>query len=199
MAAMARAAETGGAVAIRANGPEDIAAIKNAVSIPVIGIYKDDIPGYNVRITPTLEHAKRIAEAGADLIAIDATARPRPGSESASEFIKQVSKTIGRPVVADISNLCEGLAAAKAGADVVATTLSGYTYNSQIHEEPDYNLIRDLASVVEIPLIAEGRIATPAQAERAITQGAYAVVVGGAITRPQWITRRFVDHLGRIM
>lgn len=195
MAAMARAADAGGAVAIRANGPADIAAIRAAVAIPIIGIYKIALPGFEVRITPTLDHARQIAAAGTDLIALDATTRPRPGGLTAAELIARVREATGRPVVADIATMEEGIAAAAAGADAVATTLSGYTGDSPAQNDPDYELIRQLAPVLPVPLIAEGRIATPEQAERALTLGAYAVVVGSAITRPQWITERFVARL----
>lgn len=195
MAAMARAAAMGGAVAIRANSPADIAAIRAAVTLPIIGLYKADLPGFEVRITPTLDHAREIAEAGADLIALDATFRPHPGGLTAAELIARVREATGRPVLADISTLEEGLAAAQAGAEVVATTLSGYTDYSPDQTEPDFELIRQLAPALSTPLIAEGRITTPEQAAQALALGAHAVVVGSAITRPQEITERFVARL----
>jgi N-acylglucosamine-6-phosphate 2-epimerase len=195
MAAMARAAAMGGAVAIRANSPADIAAIRAAVTLPIIGLYKVDLPGFEVRITPTLDHAREIAEAGADLIALDATLRPHPGGLTAAELIARVHATTGRPILADISTLEEGLAAAQAGAAVVATTLSGYTDYSPDQAEPDFELIRQLAPALATPLIAEGRITTPEQAAHALALGAHAVVVGSAITRPQEITERFVARL----
>jgi len=201
MAAMARAAAAGGAVAIRANGPADVAAIRAAVSLPIIGIYKADLPGFQVRITPTIEHAWLIAAAGADLIALDATARPHPQGIPTAQLIARVRETTGCPVVADVATVDEGVAAAAAGADAVATTLAGYTDrmypsgDSPPQEEPDLELVRQLALLLPVPLIAEGRIATPQQAARALALGAYAVVVGSAITRPQWITARFVARL----
>jgi N-acylglucosamine-6-phosphate 2-epimerase len=195
MAAMARAAAAGGAVAIRANGVGDVTAIRAAVAIPIIGLYKVDLPGFKVRITPTLDHARQIAGAGADLIALDATARPHPGGITTADLIASVRQVTGCPVIADIATVEEGIAAARAGADAVATTLSGYTDDSPAQDEPDDELIRRLAPVLQVPLIAEGRIATPEQAKRALALGAYAVVVGSAITRPQRITRRFVAAL----
>lgn len=198
MVAMARAAIMGGAVGIRANGPDSIAAIRAAVSLPIIGLYKYDLPNFEVRITPTLRHAQELAAAGATLIALDATARPHPDGVTAAEFIDQVRSVTRLPVVADVSTLAEGLAAADAGAEVVASTLSGYTSYSPPGPDPDFDLLRQLApqmSVRGVLLIAEGRIATPEQAAQALDCGADAVVVGGAITRPQWITRRFVDAL----
>jgi len=201
MVGMARAAVVGGAVGIRANAPDSIAAIHAAVSLPIVGLYKYDLPGFEVRITPTLQHAKEIAAAGADLIALDATARPHPGGVSAADLIAQVRSTTGRPVVADVSTVAEGLAAADAGAEVVASTLSGYTSYSPPGPDPDFNLLRELAPRLQargVLLIAEGRIATPEQAAMALECGADAVVVGWAITRPQWITRRFVDALNHM-
>ncbi len=195
MAAMARAAAMGGAVGVRANSPADIAAIRAAVELPVIGIYKDDIAGFEVRITPSLQHARQVAQAGAHLIAVDATLRPHPDKLATSERIRILHAETGCPVMADISTFEEGLAAKAAGADLVATTLSGYTADSPQLEGPDFELLRRLTQRLKIPVIAEGRIATPEQALQALELGAFAVVVGGAITRPQWITAQFVKHM----
>ena len=194
MAAMARAAEVGGAGGIRANGPDDIRAIKAAVPLPIIGIYKIRDPEFEPYITPTFEAAKEIAEAGAHIIAVDATLRPHPKNLSAAELIAQI-KSLGLPVMADISTLEEGIAAAEAGADIVATTMSGYTPYSRQSDEPDFALIEELSRAVEVPIIAEGRIQTPEQARQAIDLGAHAVVVGTAITRPDVITKRYVEAL----
>jgi len=191
MAAMARAAVEGGAVGIRANGPPDIQAIRQAVRVPIIGIYKVDFAGYEVRITPRIPEALQVAQAGADIIALDATHRPHPDGTSAADLIRAVHQATGCPVMADISTLEEGLAAAQAGADLVGTTLSGYTHSSPSQPGPDLELLQQLVRQVDVPVIAEGRIATPSQARLALDLGAYAVVVGAAITRPQWITRQF--------
>ncbi len=195
MAAMARAARQGGAAGIRANSPPDIAAIRAAVDLPIIGLFKENMPGCPVFITPTLRHAVEVAEAGADLIALDATLRPHPGGLSAAELIRQVKAATGKPVLADIATCADGLAAWQAGADAVSTTLSGYTPDSPRQEEPDFDLLARLAAKLPIPVIAEGRIATPDQAVRALELGASAVVVGSAITRPQLITRQFVKRM----
>ncbi len=195
MAAMARAALAGGAVGIRANGPQDVAAIRQAVDLPIIGLWKEDLPGYSVRITPTVEHARRLAAAGADIIAIDATARPHPDGLSLPARIAAIHADTKRPILADIATLEEGIAAQQAGADLVSTTLSGYTAYSPASEEPDFDLIRQLAACLRVPLVAEGRISTPEQAAHALELGAFTVVVGGAITRPQQITRRFAARL----
>lgn len=195
MAAMAQAAEAGGAVGIRANGAEDIAAIRALVKLPIIGINKIDHAGYEVFITPTLAAARQVAAAGADIIAMDATLRPRPDGLSAAEAIRLYQKELGLPVMADISTLEEGLAAAEAGADIVATTLSGYTPYSPQQEPPDYTLIAELAARIRVPIIAEGRFASPAEARRALDLGALAVVVGTAITAVDWVTQRYVTAL----
>jgi N-acylglucosamine-6-phosphate 2-epimerase len=197
MAAMARAAVEGGAVAIRANSPPDIAAICASVSVPVIGLYKEKIPEYPVYITPTLQHALEISAAGAAIIALDATFRRRPGGLDTAAFIGSVQEQTGKPVLADISTLAEGIAAWKAGAAAVSTTLSGYTDDSPRQAGPDFDLLARLAAELPIPVIAEGRISTPDQAAHALELGAFAVVVGSAITRPQWITRQFASRIAQ--
>lgn len=195
MAKMALAARQGGAKAIRANGPADIRAIRAAVELPLIGLFKETIPGYPVYITPTLEHARAVAEAGADIIAIDATQRPRPAPGSLADFIAAIHAETGCPVLADIATLEEGLAAEAAGADLVSTTMSGYTGDSPVQTGPDLELVRCLATHLRVPLLAEGRYKTPEQISQALNHGATAVVVGGAITRPQEITAWFVAAL----
>jgi N-acylglucosamine-6-phosphate 2-epimerase len=197
MAKLAIAAEAGGAAAIRANTPVDIAAIRAATSLPIIGLWKVVLPGYDVYITPRLTDAVAVADAGADIIAIDATRRQRPEGPL-SEFIRRVREETGKPLLADISIYNEALAAEDAGADFVSTTMSGYTAYSPQISGPDFDLITKLAPVLKVPLFAEGRIASPEDARTALDSGAFAVVVGGAITRPQQITARFhhalLDH-----
>lgn len=192
MARLAIAAEAGGARAIRANTPQDIAAIRAVTRLPIIGLWKVEEPGYDVYITPRVEHARAVAAAGADVAAIDATGRPHPEGDTAS-FIRAVGAATGLPVMADISTVDEGVAAHDAGAALVSTTMSGYTpYSPQI-EGPDFELVKQLSS--RFPVIAEGRISSPEQARLALDAGALAVVVGGAITRPQQITARFAAAL----
>lgn len=191
MAALARAAILGGAMGIRADSPADIAAIRAVTSAPIIGIYKFDIPGFQVRITPTVEHAIQIANAGSDVIALDATRRPRPNELSIADIINQVKMQTGKPIAADVSTYEEGLYAAEIGVDAVLPTLAGYTDYSRHLPEPDWELIAKLAQHLDVPVIAEGKIATPAQAARALDLGAWAVCVGSAITRPRWITEQF--------
>ena len=195
MAAMAQAAEVGGAVGIRANGAEDIAAIHNLVKLPLIGINKIVHTGFDVFITPTLDAAQQAVAAGADIIAMDATMRPRPDRLSIVQAIQLYKRELGVPIMADISTLEEGLAAAEAGADIVATTLSGYTPYSRQQEDPDFLLIAELADCLQTPIIAEGRLASPEDARRALELGAHAVVIGTSITAVDWITQRYVAAL----
>jgi N-acylglucosamine-6-phosphate 2-epimerase len=197
MARMALAARQGGAKAIRANGPDDIRAIRAAVDLPIIGLCKEDLPGFEVYITPTLAHAQAVTAAGADIIAVDATARPRPDFDSLAEFIRAIHEATGRPVLADISTFDEGVAAASAGADLVSTTLSGYTDYSTAQAEPDLDLVSRLATRLSVPLLAEGRYKLPDEARQALDLGAVSVVIGGAITRPQQITRWFVELVAK--
>lgn len=198
MAAMARAAQAGGAVAIRANSPVDIAAIREAVGLPIIGLFKEDVPGFEVRITPTLDHARQVALAGAEIVAFDATSRLHPEGVSVDSMVEFIHSQLGRLALADVSTLAEGLVAAEAGADFVAPTLSGYTAYSPSQPGPDFVLLELLVAQLKplgIPVIAEGRISTPGQAVRVLALGAHAVVVGSAITRPQWITAQFFEAL----
>lgn len=198
MARMALAAQQGGAAAIRANSPADIRAIRAALSLPIIGLHKVEMPGYEVYITPTLACAQEVAAAGADIIAVDATQRPHPEFDHLAEFIAAIHAATGRPVLADISTYEEGLAAEAAGADLVSTTMSGYTVYSPGLLGPDLELVARLAARLKVPLLAEGRYHTPQQVVQAFTAGATAVVVGGAITRPQEITRRFVAAIDSV-
>ncbi len=195
MACMALAAQMGGAKAIRANSPQDIRAIRKAVTLPIIGLFKAEIAGFPVYITPTMDHAAAVAEAGADIIAIDATARARPQAGTLGDYIAAIHDVTGCGVLADISTVEEGLAAQAAGANLVSTTMSGYTDYSPHEEDPDLDLVMRLAERLTVPLFAEGRYKLPEQAFKALTYGATAVIIGGAITRPQQITRWFVQGL----
>lgn len=190
MVAMARAAVQGGARAIRAEGLSDIRAIKKAVDVPIIGLWKREVETFEVYITPTFESAAAVARASADIIALDATNRPHPEG-SISAFIQAVKYELDRPVFADVSTFKEGLAAAEAGADYVSTTMAGYTPHSEKTDGPDLELARDLAAALKVPVIAEGRFWTPEQLKQAFQLGVYGVVVGTAITNPREITKRF--------
>lgn len=197
LAAIAAAAVHGGAVGIRANLPQNIRAIREMVQVPIIGIYKHILPNYPVYITPTFEHARAAVEAGADIVAIDATLRDRP--EPLPRLIRRIHEQLHVPVMADISTLEEGITAAEWGADIVATTMSGYTPYTQDRRAlgADIALIAQLAQRLSVPIICEGRIASPQDARLALEAGAWAVVVGTAITAIDAVTRRFVEEIQR--
>ena len=193
MAKMAVAAKIGGAAAIRANSPADIRAIKQAVDLPVIGLYKQGDSG--VYITPTFSAAAEIAQAGADVIALDCSDRPRPDGVPLADLLARIRRELQSPIFADVSTLDEALAAAAAGVTMAAPTLSGYTESSPTGDGPDFELLSRMIDALPIPVIAEGRIHTPEQARRALDLGAWCVVVGAAITRPRTITARFARAL----
>lgn len=193
MARIAQSAVTGGAVGIRSQGLDDIRAIAKVVDVPQIGLWKVGSEG--VFITPTLDHALAVAEAGADIVAIDGTRRARPDGLTLEETIRRVKDATGRLVMADTGSVDDALVAEDAGADIVGTTLSGYTGERPVSDGPDLELVEILASRLAAPVFAEGRIRTPADAKAALDAGAYSVVVGTAITHPATITSWFVDAL----
>lgn len=195
MAAMAQAAAMAGAVGIRANGPADVAAIRAVVDLPIVGLDKRPDIDPEVYITPSIESVAALVEAGADLVAIDATLRPRNGNgaTSAAGLLLQIRDAFpGLLVMADVSNEAEGVAAAEAGADIVATTLSGYTGGAVVAGGPDIALVAALARAQPRPVVAEGRFSTPDQVLEALRAGAHAVVVGTAITDTLALARKFV-------
>ncbi|MFC9755983.1 N-acetylmannosamine-6-phosphate 2-epimerase [Streptomyces sp. NPDC056921] len=191
---LAESAVAGGGAAIRANEPEVVAAIVEAVDLPVIGLWKDGDVG--VYITPTVRHALAIVEAGADVVAADATDRPRPDGSTFAELVTAVHEA-GALVMADVSTLAEGIAAAGQGADFVSTTLSGYVPGTPKQTGPDLGLVAGLAAAIDVPVVAEGRINTPVEAAEALARGAHSVVVGTAITAPTALTARFVEGIAR--
>ena len=197
MARMAMAAQIGGAVGIRANGPDDIRAIRAVTELPVIGIYKRTYENSFVYITPTMTEVDEVVEAGADIVAVDATARRRPDGWATMDFLRAIRARHSVLVMGDVATLEEGMLAAGAGVDIVSTTLSGYTAQSDAHDGPDFNLLAQLVRALAVPVVAEGRISTPQECARAFAIGAFAVVVGSAITRPQDITRRFAEATPR--
>lgn len=187
IAALAQAALLGGACGLRLNGPDDVRRVRALTDVPIIGLHKVYNGVRNV-ITPSLELAVGLAAAGADIIAVDATAE-QLGSRF--DLIGEITRSAERPVMADVSTLDEGLRAWEAGAAVVGTTLSGYTPESAGRGDgPDLALVAELAAA-GVPTIAEGRYQTPQQVAAAFEAGAIAVVVGGAITDPIAITARF--------
>jgi N-acylglucosamine-6-phosphate 2-epimerase len=194
MGRMALAAKMGGAVGIRANTVEDIKEIRTMVDLPIIGIIKEVYDNSGIYITPTMKEVEKLINSDADIIAFDATLRKRPDDTKIEDIIRAI-KAAGKIQMADISTLEEGIAAEKAGVEIVSTTLSGYTSYSPEINEPDYELIKKLSRKVKIPVIAEGRVTTPEQLITCLENGAFSVVVGAAITRPKLITKGFVETI----
>ncbi len=193
-AQVAASAVIGGAAAIRVQGIADIQFTRAAVEVPVIGLWKDGHDG--VFITPTLQHALSCAGAGAHIVAIDGTRRPRPDGLSLAETIAGIHAGSNALVMADCGSLDDAVAAAADGAELIGTTLAGYTDERPKTDGPDLELIAAIAAAgLGAPLIAEGRIHSPAQARQALDAGAFAVVVGTAITHPATITGWFKDAL----
>jgi len=189
MRRVAEAVARGGAAGIRAQGLDDIAAIRGSLDLPIIGLWKDGED--DVFITPTVEHALAVARAGADVVALDGTSRPRPDGHTLAQTIAAVHERTGALVMADCSTFEEGLDAVRAGADLVGTTLAGYTAYTSKGAGPDLDLVVRLAAATDVPVVAEGRIHTPEQAAAALRAGASTVVVGTAITHPTTITSWF--------
>ena len=196
MAQMARACELGGAAAIRCQGLSDIAAIKGRVEVPVIGLWKEGHDG--VFITPTLRHALAVANAGADVVALDATDRPRPDGRTLAETVSELRQATDALLMADCATIEDMRTAAELGFDLVSTTLSHGTnvINTGIADGPNLPLLRQAAEEMpEVPVICEGRVHTPDDARAAIEAGAWAVVVGTAITHPTTLTGWFAKAI----
>ena len=193
--AMAEAAVNQGAIAIRLDTPAHVEAVRQKISSPIIGLWKQQIPGFEVYITPQFEHADAIAQAGADIIAIDATLRSRPNQETTATLIERIHTELGKLVMADVDTLEAAIAAADAGADLVGTTLYGYTDDTQHLRPPGFDLLAELVKQLEVPIICEGGIASTQMAKQALDRGAYAVVVGTAITGIDLQVKAYVTAL----
>jgi N-acylglucosamine-6-phosphate 2-epimerase len=194
IAALAEAAVMGGAAGVRIDGPEDVAATRARVRVPIIGLFKQRT-GSPVYITPTFDAARAIAQAGAEIVAVQATRERETQAERLAPLITRIHAECRALVMADVSTRDEGVAAEAAGADAVATTMAGYTPHSRHLAGPDLRLIEELAAVLTVPVVAEGRIQTPEDAAAARRAGAWAVVVGRAITMPEAITGRFAKAI----
>lgn len=198
MGRMALAAKEGGACGIRANTKEDIAEIQSQVDLPIIGIVKRDYENCKVYITPTMKEIDELMEVKPEIIAMDATIDQRPGGVSLDEFFREVkAKYPNQLFMADCSTVEEALHADELGFDFIGTTMIGYTEQSKglKIEENDFEILRTILANVKHPVIAEGNVNTPEKARRVIDLGAFAVVVGSIITRPQLITKSFVEAL----
>jgi len=196
MGRFARAAVEGGAVGIRANTKEDIAEIKKNVTVPIIGIVKRDYPDCEVYITPTMKEVRELMEVDVEIIATDATTRPRPGGQTLADFVKEVRAEFGGLLMADCSTYEEAKIAYELGFDILSTTMRGYTEYTKGIKIPDFGLIERL--VKDFPdraIIAEGGIKTPDDLRRVMDKGIHCAVVGGAITRPKGITEDFVSAI----
>lgn len=198
MGRMALAAKEGGASGIRANTKEDILEIQSQVDLPVIGIVKRDYADSSIYITPTMKEVEELMEVHPEIIALDATSRLRPGGSKLDTFFSSLKERYPDQLwMADCSTIEEALYADSLGFDFIGTTMVGYTPQSQgLHiEKDDFYILRQIISKAKHPVIAEGNIDTPAKAKRVIELGAFCVVVGSIITRPQLITRAFTKAL----
>jgi N-acylglucosamine-6-phosphate 2-epimerase len=194
MGRMALAAMEGGACGIRAQSKDDIIEIKHMVNLPVIGIIKRNYDTSAIYITPTKIEVNELLETKCEMIALDATNRARPNNETLEDLVSYIHEH-NVLAMADCSTYDECVKAQKIGFDCVSTTLCGYTPYSEIIDGPNLALIQKLVQELNIPVIAEGKINTPADLKAVFDKGAYSAVVGGAITRPQNITQRFTSVL----
>lgn len=201
MVAMMKSVINGGASALRVAGVRDVKNAKRLFDVPVIALTKPNVIPKNwkeiVYITPTLHDVIDLIQAGADIVAFDGTQRKRPNNEKLEVLIRYIH-VHKKLAMADISTLEEGIKAKEAGADILSTTLAGYTLESanSPSNEPDYELLKQLVENTDLPVVLEGRIWEPEQVNKAFELGAHCVVIGSAITRPQLITKRFVFRKG---
>lgn len=201
MGRMAIAAKQGGAIGIRANTKEDIIEIKQQVDLPIIGIVKRNYEDSGVFITATMKEVDELVEAGTDIIALDATNRIRPNGVTLPEFVSEIRKKYPNQLLfADVSTYEEALLADELGFDIIAPTLVGYTPQSAGVKiaENDFELLRNIIANVKKPVIAEGNINSPEKAKRVLELGVLSVVVGSSITRPQLITKSYVDEINKL-
>jgi N-acylglucosamine-6-phosphate 2-epimerase len=183
----------GGAGGLRAEGVSRIVAFRKLTELPIIGIIKTWDANGDVYITPDFRSAKAISDAGADIVALDCTARRLTAAEPWPELIRRIHTELNRPVLADIATLEDALAAERAGADAVATTLYGYTAETVGSRTVSWPLIQAILAHLTTPVVVEGHITDPVEAGKALALGAHAVVIGSAITRPEAITGRFAQ------
>jgi len=190
MGRMARAAKEGGAMAIRAQSVDDIVEIKKVTGLPVIGLIKRNYKDSEIYITATMREVEELLTTHCEMIAIDMTDRARPKGEKVEDLVKRVHEA-GVLVLADISTYEDGVKAAATGADALSTTMAGYTSYSKHIDGPDVELVGHLVKMMKVPIFAEGKINCPQDVTEVMQAGAYAAIVGSAITRPQLITAKF--------
>ena len=167
---------------MRIDTPAHIAAVRKQISAPIIGIWKQQLPGCEIYITPRFEDARAIAASGADIIAVDATERNRPPGEDLKTLIARIHSELGTLVMADVDTIEAAIAAVEAGADTVGTTLFGYTPETKKFSPPGFDLLAQMVEKLKVPIICEGGIAAPSMSKKALDLGAAAVVVGTDIT-----------------
>ena len=195
IAAMAKAAVNQGAVGVRIESTDHIWAVREQVDVPIIGLWKRQFEDSEVYITPTSVEAIAVAKAGSDIVAIDATLRPRPKGEKLEDIIQKIHTDTGKLVMADVDSLEAAIAAVAAGADLVGTTLYGYTEATKHQTPPGFDLLEAMVEKLEVPVICEGGLASIAMCQEAIKLGAYAVVVGTAITGIDLQVRAYVKGM----
>ncbi|BAZ90863.1 N-acylglucosamine-6-phosphate 2-epimerase [Raphidiopsis curvata NIES-932] len=198
--AMAQASANNGAKAVRIDTPNHIKAVKEKVLVPIIGLWKQIIADSDVYITPQFHHALAVAEAGADIIAIDATQRKRPGGEKLVDIVRGIHQQIGKPVMADVDTFKSAKLAIDSGADIVGTTLFGYTEETKNLIPPGWELLKQIVENLkvehpEILVICEGGISSPEEAKKALDLGADAVVVGTAITGIDLLVKAYIKRI----
>ncbi|AFZ46579.1 N-acylglucosamine-6-phosphate 2-epimerase [Cyanobacterium stanieri PCC 7202] len=194
--AIALASIMNGAKGVRIDSPSHIRAVRTlAPSIPIIGLWKQMGLNSSVYITPRYEDAVAVSEAGADIIAVDATLRPRPNGEQMADIIAKIKSNLGRLVMADIDTLESAIASSQAGADFIGTTLYGYTEDTVHKTPPNFDFLKELVNTIDKPIICEGGIKTPQDAKKALEMGVFAVVVGTAITGIDLQTREYVETI----
>jgi N-acylglucosamine-6-phosphate 2-epimerase len=197
IAAMAEAAVNQGAIGVRIDTPAHIEAVRQRLTVPILGLWKRQIPGYEVYITPLFEQAQAVAAAGADIIAIDATQRDRPQGTTVAQLIDRIHQELGKPVMADVDTLEAAVQAAEAGADLVGTTLYGYTPATKHLQPPGFDLLSQMVDRLSVPIVCEGGIASPQMAQEALRRGAYAIVVGTAVTGVDALVQAYQSAIHR--
>ena len=197
IAALAKACEMGGAIGFRVDHPENVAAVRSFSRHPIIGINKIHTHGYDIYITPSYAAAEAVVRAGADLVAIQATGQPRPDGETFQGMVRKIHDLLKVPVMADVGNSEQGLQAIEEGADLVATTFGTSAPYGKPEDGPALHIVRDLVRrrQTPVPIVVEGQIWTVEQVKACFDAGAFAIVVGSAITAPQLITQRFVSAI----
>ena len=196
MVLMAKAGIEAGAVGIRAQGVVDIQQIKAAFDVPVIGIIKKNYEGYTSYITTTMTEVDALVAIKSDIIALDATEQERADGSTLNEFVQAIkTKYPEQLLMADIATLEEGLNAAALGFDLIGTTMNGYTAKTREDRSPNFELMRQLVEQTGVPIIAEGKLHSPEDLKGAYDAGVYTAVIGGAITRPYEIAKRFMAVL----